>query len=66
MQYFKIINNNNNIIGVVTSDNFIAYQPVIDSFLRSNETLGEFIDYKGTLYRSTWMKPIQCTVKHYE
>lgn len=66
MQYFKIINNQNNIIGVVTSDNFIAYQPVIDSFLRSDETLGEFIDYRGTLYRSTWMSPIKCQVKHYE
>jgi hypothetical protein len=60
MQYFKIINDKNNIIGVVTSDNFIAYQPVIDSFLRSDETLGEFIDYRGTLYRSSWMKPIKC------
>lgn len=66
MQYFKIVNNQNNIIGVVTSDNFIAYQPVIDSFLRSDETLGEFINYRGTLYRSTWMKPIKCQVKHYE
>ena len=66
MQYFKIINDKNNIIGVVTSDNFIAYQPVIDSFLRSDETLGEFIDYRGTLYRSSWMKPIKYQVKHYE
>lgn len=57
MNYYKLIYDSQ-IIGAVTSDNFIRYQPVIECFLRGDETTGEYISYKGLLYRSPWMAPI--------
>lgn len=58
MRYYKIINNNN-IIGAISSDNFIRYQALNDYFLRCDENSGEYISYKGKLYRSLWMQPIK-------
>jgi len=54
MKYFKLINNNT-IIGVVTSNNFIKYYSITDCYLKTNELVGEYVSYKGQLYRSEWM-----------
>ena len=56
MKYFKLINNNT-IIGVVTSNNFIKYYSITDCYLKTNELVGEYVSYKGQLYRSEWMQP---------
>lgn len=61
MKYYKLILNNN-IIGVVNSDNFIKFSPVIQDFLISNEAEGEYISLYGKFYRDTWMKPIVFTI----
>ena len=58
MKYFKMIDNNT-IIGVVSSNDFIRYQAFNDCFLHCDETTGEYISYNGKLYRSTWMQPIK-------
>ena len=65
MTYYKMILNNN-IIGVVCSNDFIAFSPVIESFLRSDEKRGEFISWHGNIYRDTWMQPIQFYVNFIE
>ncbi len=57
MQYYKIILENT-IIGVITSNNFIYYSPVAQCYLRCDETKGEYVSYKGNLYRTTWMWPM--------
>lgn len=56
MKYFKLINDNT-IIGAVTSYNFIKYYPTADCYLKADELVGEYISYKGKLYRSEWMQP---------
>lgn len=56
MKYYKLILDNT-IIGAITSNHFIQYQPITGCFLLSNEEDGEYIDYKGIIYRATWMKP---------
>ena len=56
MKYYKILNNE--LIGVVSSKNFIKYSPIANYFLRSDEQNGEYINLDGTLYRATWMAPI--------
>ena len=61
MKYYKLILNNN-IIGVVNSDNFIKFSPVIQDFLISNEAEGEYISLYGKFYRDTWMKPVVFTI----
>ena len=58
MTYYKMIQNNN-IVGIACSNDFIAFSPVIESFLRSDERRGEFISWHGNIYRDTWMQPIQ-------
>ena len=58
MKYYKLIIDNQ-IIGVVSSNNFIRYSPLVDCFLRSNEIEGEYICFQGKLYRTTWMSSIQ-------
>ena len=57
MKYYKLLNNNQ-IIGAISSENFIYFSPVANSFLRCEEDKGEFISYKGQLYHATWMRPI--------
>lgn len=56
MKYYKIIYDNQ-IIGVVSSKNFIQYIPAADCFSRCNETKGEYVSYNGQLYRDSWMNP---------
>ena len=58
MTYYKMIQNNK-IVGIACSNDFIAFSPVIESFLRSDERRGEFISWHGNIYRDTWMQPIQ-------
>lgn len=57
MKYYKILNNDE-FIGIVTSNNFIKYSPIARCFLRSNEQEGEYINLDGKLYRAMWMAPI--------
>lgn len=65
MKYFKLIEDEN-IIGVVTSDNFMRYLPVTDCFIRANEEIGEYVSYKGQFYRGTWMAPYTHRVEYKE
>ena len=62
MKYYKIIQGNT-CIGVINSDNFIAYQPKTHSFEMANEITGDLIEYKNQFYRETWMKPLTPEVK---
>ena len=57
MKYYKILNNNE-FIGVATSNEFIKYSPIAKCFLRSNDNEGEYIELDGILYRTEWMRPI--------
>ena len=56
MTYFKIVINNN-IIGVVTSKQFVRYSSAVNTLLRCNKELGEYVTYKSILYRDSWMNP---------
>lgn len=57
MKYYKLIKDNT-IVGAVTSNNFVRYSLISHSYIRTDETNGEYISYKGQTYRSTWMRPI--------
>ena len=57
MKYYKLVKDNT-IIGAITSNNFIRYSFVSEQFVNTDEEMGEYISYKGNIYRSTWMKPI--------
>lgn len=57
MKYYKIINENT-CIGIVNSNNFIAYQPGNHSFTLANEKTGDLVEYKNKFYRGLWMKPL--------
>ena len=65
MKYYKIIQDNT-FIGVVTSDNFVRYQPKTNMIVGSNERRGEFVEYKNTIYRATWMTPSTLNTEGYE
>ena len=54
MEHFKIIIDNN-IIGVITSRQFMRYSPATDSLLRCEKNQGECIIHKDKLYRDNWM-----------
>ena len=56
MNYYKIIVDNQ-IVGAVSSKSFIKYVPIANCFERCDEQQGEYISYKGNLYRDTWMHP---------
>ena len=58
MKYYKIIDNNQ-IIGVITSNDFIVYSPITDCYISATDLTGEYACYKNQLYRSTWMQPIK-------
>lgn len=58
MTYYKIILDHD-IVGIVNTNDFIAFSPVIESFLRSDEKRGEYVNWRGKIYRDTWMAPIQ-------
>lgn len=57
MKYYKLVLDNE-IIGAITSNNFIRYSKVAQQFANCDETRGEYVDYNGKIYRSTWMRPI--------
>ena len=57
MKYYKILNNDA-IVGIATSHEFIKYSPIARCFLRSDEQNGEYINLDGKLYRAMWMAPI--------
>lgn len=63
MKYFKIIKDNT-IIGAVTSQSFVRYQPETGSFTRATEENGEYLAYNGYFYRATWMVPMIKTISH--
>lgn len=65
MKYYKMIQDNE-IIGAISSNNFIYYQPVTDCFLQCDEEKGEYITYKGKRYRSAWMSPIKMQLNYTE
>ena len=56
MKYFKLVDNNT-IIGIAASNNFVRYSPLVDCYLSSDELRGEYVNYKGKFYRSGWMQP---------
>lgn len=57
MQYYKIFNKDT-LIGIATSQNFLTYQEQNNLLVITDEDRGQFVEYKGTLYRDTWMKPL--------
>lgn len=57
MKYYKLIDNNQ-IIGAVSSNNFIYFSQIAQSFLRCDERKGEFVTFQGQLYHDMWMRPI--------
>lgn len=65
MKYYKLIKDNT-FIGAVSSQDFIHYSPISHSFMRCNETLGEYISYCGELYRATWMHNIDHIMEYTE
>lgn len=65
MKYFKLVENNA-IIGVVTSRDFMHYEPLSDCYLRTDEQTGEYVTYNGRFYRSGWMQPYILNTKHKE
>lgn len=54
MKYYKI--KVNNTLDVITSNNFFIDNGT--QLLASNEILGQYVEYNGTLYRDYWMAPI--------
>ena len=56
MKYYKI-KENENIIGVINSNNFRILQPRHNFLMISNEEKGQFVEYQDKLYRDTWMTP---------
>ena len=63
MEYFKIVINNN-IIGVITSTQFVYYNSIVDSLLRCDKLRGEYAIYKDILYRDTWMNPTTIDIRY--
>lgn len=57
MRYYKIVKDDN-IVGVITSNDFIVYSPITDCYLSATNETGEYANYKNKLYRSSWMQPI--------
>ena len=62
MKYFKIIADNT-FIGIATSNDFLTYQEQNNLLICSNETVGQFIECNGQLYRDTWM--IELPIRQY-
>lgn len=55
MKFYKLIGLDNTYIGVASSENFVEYIKKSGMFLTAGEQDGQFIDFKGTLYRDHWM-----------
>ena len=63
MKYYKIITDNE-FIGVINSNNFVAENPTNGWLFTSTEDLGQYVTYENKLYRDYWMQPIpQSTVQ---
>ena len=63
MKYYKLIEQEN-IIGVITSSEFLTYSPNAECYLISSEATGEYVTYKNKLYRDSWMSPYQLYFPH--
>lgn len=65
MKYYKLIKDEQ-IIGVISSNDFICYVEGC-GYVRTNEQYGEFAEYSGNCYRTTWMKaPHDLTIRYVE
>lgn len=65
MKYFKI-KQNDQFIGVVSSNDFRVLQIRHHFLRRSNEQKGQFVEYEDKLYRDTWMSPAPANISRYE
>ena len=61
MKYYKIIKDNA-FIGIVNSNNFLAYQDVNHMFIGADEEIGDLVECNNKLYRALWMKPINPSI----
>ena len=57
MIYYKVIQNNE-FIGIGTSYELRKYQPKHNILLIAHDDAAQYIDVNGTLYRDSWLKPI--------
>lgn len=57
MKYYKILVQGT-FIGVIHSGQFIAETASKRRLLHSDEKHGQFVEYKGILYRDYWMQPV--------
>lgn len=57
MKYYKIIKDKE-LIGVITSEYFRYCNPINGFLFNSNETEGQFVEYKSELYRDYWMSEL--------
>ena len=57
MKYYKIIKDDQ-FIGVISSNNFVRNQKKYNFLENVDESLGQFANYCGTLYRDSWMQPL--------
>lgn len=57
MNYYKIISNNS-FIGVVHSGYFTWESPRNHRLFAEDESISQYIDYQGILYRDYWMSPV--------
>lgn len=58
MKYYKLIQNNE-IIGIATSNDFMEYLQHCDCYSRADENSGEYVSCNGKFYRDDWMQPAQ-------
>ena len=62
MKYFKIIIDKE-VKGAVSSFNFFIENN--GKLISSTDSLGQFVEYDGLLYRDYWMPPIPNNTRHY-
>lgn len=65
MRYYKLLKPNE-VIGAVTSNDFLAENPINGWLLASNEILGQFVSHKNKLYRDYWLQGISSNFYNYE
>ena len=63
MNYYKLITQQD-IIGAITSNDFIMYSPSIDCYISATEKTGEYANYQNKLYRDSWMIPFQLSMPY--
>ena len=56
MKFYKLINSDNEYIGVASSKDFVEYIKKSGYFLTAGEVNGQFVLLNAQLYRDTWMK----------